>query len=98
MRPRGLPSPQRKCTPSYWYYPTAPSRMLELRRAIEDELNADLAAAFAAGEEAAFRRAVGSPSTRSPTSIRTAGIPSFQERHLPSRRRGNVTFLARSCS
>lgn len=40
MRPRGLRSPWRKATPTYWYEPGQPSRMVERARAIAEDVAA----------------------------------------------------------
>lgn len=40
MRPRGLRSPWRKATPTYWYEPDQPSRMVERARAIAEDVAA----------------------------------------------------------
>ena len=40
MRPRGLRSPWRKATPTYWFEPDQPSRMVERSRAITEDVAA----------------------------------------------------------
>jgi hypothetical protein len=54
MRPRGLRSPWRKATPTYWFEPDQPSRMVERSRAITEDV--------AASEEP--RQTTGGPVTR----------------------------------